>query len=135
MHWRRKMMPALVAQRVARVGASWLPRVSRRRSMSVGRKSQNPQQPWTATGTDLGLKVPSYIVWGAGTDVGKTLVSCGICHMASLKNVRDRSHLFGFLSKRGGRPEGSQPDIALGVLRCRRVKQCCFRNRPILLNC
>jgi hypothetical protein len=94
------------------VGALWLARVSHRRSMSVGRKSQNPQQPWTATGTDLGLQVPSYIVWGAGTDVGKTLVSCGICHVASLKNVRDCPHLLGFYSKRGGRPDPNQ-SIAL----------------------
>lgn len=56
------------------------------RSMTLVRDAGNPYLG--VARADQGLRVPTYMVWGAGTDVGKTLVSCGICHIASLKNVR-----------------------------------------------
>ncbi len=56
--------------------------------------SQKMQQlRWQTTGSegkdrDLEMKIPSYYIWGAGTDVGKTLISCGICNAAANRNVR-----------------------------------------------
>jgi hypothetical protein len=56
--------------------------------------SQKMQQlRWQTTGSegkdrDLDMKVPAYYIWGAGTDVGKTLISCGICNAAAHRNVR-----------------------------------------------
>lgn len=50
--------------------------------------SQESKQP-----LDLGLKVPTYFIWGSGTDVGKTLVSCGICDSASRRSVRFASQV------------------------------------------
>jgi predicted GTPase len=35
----------------------------------------------------LSLDVPQYCVWGAGTGIGKTLVSAGICHVLSQSEV------------------------------------------------
>jgi hypothetical protein len=36
---------------------------------------------------ELSMDAPVYIVWGAGTDVGKTLISAGICYAASQISV------------------------------------------------
>lgn len=35
--------------------------------------------------TAIALHVPQYTVWGAGTDIGKSLVSAGICRTQTLK--------------------------------------------------
>ena len=39
------------------------------------------------------LTTPTYIVWGAGTDVGKTLVSAALCNFMSRK-AKDKKVLF-----------------------------------------
>ncbi|KAJ1485683.1 hypothetical protein T484DRAFT_1792788 [Baffinella frigidus] len=39
------------------------------------------------------LTTPTYIVWGAGTDVGKTLVSAALCNYMSRK-AKDKKVLF-----------------------------------------
>ena len=36
----------------------------------------------------LNLSIPSYVVWGSGTNVGKTLISAGICNFLSKDQVR-----------------------------------------------
>ena len=41
----------------------------------------------TATATTLQLRIPQYMVWGANTDVGKTLVSAGLAVAARRNKV------------------------------------------------
>ena len=41
----------------------------------------------TATATTLQLRIPQYMVWGANTDVGKTLVSAGLAAAARRNKV------------------------------------------------
>lgn len=41
----------------------------------------------TAPATTLQLRVPQYMVWGANTDVGKTLVSAGLAAAARRNKV------------------------------------------------
>jgi predicted GTPase len=47
-----------------------------------------------------GLHVPAYMVWGANTDVGKTLVSAGLCRALVESDVRP------VVTWRGGPPGG-----------------------------
>jgi hypothetical protein len=38
------------------------------------------------------LRVPTYMVWGADTDVGKTLVSAGLAHASAVSQVLSAKH-------------------------------------------
>lgn len=43
--------------------------------------------PESAVADAAGLHVPAYTIWGANTDVGKTLVSAGLCRAVVHSNV------------------------------------------------
>jgi predicted GTPase len=44
--------------------------------------------PGSAVADAAGLHVPAYTIWGANTDVGKTLVSAGLCRALVQSDVR-----------------------------------------------
>jgi len=65
---------------------------------------------------DLGLRAATYMIWGAGTDVGKTLVSCGICNTASLRNKSSPgSQVLYYKPIQTGFPQDSDADQVASV--------------------
>mmetsp|Transcript_37594 Transcript_37594/g.88864 ORF Transcript_37594/g.88864 Transcript_37594/m.88864 type:complete len:839 (+) Transcript_37594:57-2573(+) len=83
----------------------------------ISTKSTPPSGPKKAPEVELGciqdLSVPAYVVWGAGTDVGKTLISAGICEYFSRVN-KDGAVLF-LKPFQTGYPEDSDADTVAGV--------------------
>lgn len=81
---------------------------------------------------ELSLEAPVYIVWGANTDVGKTLISAGICYAASQISVlckrpdniciicienfaQGGAPVFYYKPAQTGFPEDSDSDVVAGV--------------------
>ena len=56
------------------------------RNLNIAHRSVHDMSSEISAG-DLNMKAPVYMVWGAGTDVGKTLISAGICYASSQISV------------------------------------------------
>jgi hypothetical protein len=84
----RGALRVLVLPGTARLCKLQLVGAAVRRMTSAGRGEGG--QP---LGEKQPLTTPTYIVWGAGTDVGKTLVSAALCNYMSRK-AKDKKVLF-----------------------------------------
>ncbi|EKX52140.1 hypothetical protein GUITHDRAFT_161318 [Guillardia theta CCMP2712] len=83
------------------------------RFLSSDGESHKRQRPQPRS---LNLSIPSYVVWGSGTNVGKTLISAGICNFLS----KDQARMVGrrvvvILHDRRGFPEDSDADTVAAV--------------------
>jgi hypothetical protein len=78
--WRPTASPSPVLHRAgARLRAARL---------TTAAKASAASSPESAEAdADAGLHVPAYTIWGANTDVGKTLVSAGLCRAVVQSDV------------------------------------------------
>ena len=71
------------ARRRGRQGPSTPPRLiefARERGVNSAGPPRADREPGVNVARTLPLAGPAYVVWGAGTDVGKTLISAAICN-------------------------------------------------------